>query len=430
MLFPKILAGQRREPRFWTDILIMAAVLMDWLPSYVQAMLSGGAESGLIVSGSKLVILPLLLLDFVKSKEYWLRGFRIPLIVGGLFVLIFLPVMVHDYTAPLARIRPHVFNILLLFYFAHHRSFERCRFLMLFAVFCASTVPFAQVLVDLGVMQPLATHTGGGETVERFFAVTRTATVGVFSAYCLASLGGLVFVLHLRRWYLMLPISMVIMGASLMTPLFTSQRTVFIVALLSFIGGFLIFARARIASASLMAIVGALCAPLLLVFVSADLMDRWYYLMERFAGVDLGGFGTENSAYLRFQEIMMVLERMFPFPDFIGPGVIAYTSTVGVAPHTFVGALYFDGGILFLAIYTVFICYLGIAYCRSYMNQREPARRALLACYMVYFCAYFLNSLTMPIMGDRIVPFTLGMGLSILAACSPQRQHYPQRRQA
>lgn len=429
MLFPKILAGQRQEPRFWIDIFIMAAVLLDWLPSYVQSMLSGGAESGVIVSGSKLVILPLLLLDFVKSKEYWFKDFKIPLIVGGLFVLILLPVMVHDFTAPIARARPHLFNILLLFYFAHHRSFERCRFLMLFAVFCASTVPFAQILVDLGVLEPLATHTDGGETVERVFAVTRTATVGVFSAYCLASLGGLLFVIHLRYWYLMLPISTLIMFASLATPLFTGQRTVLIVAILSFIGGFLIFARARIASASVFGIIGALCAPFLLIFVSADLMDRWYYLMSRFSGVDLtSSYGTESSAYLRAQEIMTVFDRIFPLPDLIGPGVMAYTSAVGVAPHTFVGALYFDGGILLVGIYTVFISYLGVAFFRSYIHQREPARRALLSCYMVYFFAYFLNSLVMPIMGDRIVPFTLGMGLSILAACSPQQQHgYPQR---
>lgn len=418
MLFPKFLPEQRREPRFWTDVLIVSAVLMDWLPSYVQATLTGGVESGMIVSGSKLLILPLLCFDFFKSRAYWIGNARIPLVALGILFLLFLPYVFHPIYAPFERLRPYIFNVCLLLYFSHRRSFERCHLLMLFAVFCASAVPLSQVLVQVGILQPLQEHTAAGESVERVFAVTRTATVGVFSAYCLAFFGGLVCVQHMRRWYWFLPIALVIMAAALATPLFTAQRTVAIVGWLSLMGGFVVFARARAAAASFLGLAAVLVGPLVLSLLSADLMDRWYYLMERFMGVDLtSGYATESSAYFRYQEVMMVLERMIPFPDLVGPGVIAYTSVTGIAPHTFIGAIYFDGGIILLLLYVGFIAYLGISHCRLYFMLRDPARRALVGAYLVYFCAFILNSLVMPVMGDRVVPFTLGLGVSLLAAC-------------
>ena len=424
MVFPKFYPKQRREPRFWTDLLIVAAALMDWLPSYVQATLSGGVESEIIVSGSKLLILPLLCIDFFKSKAYWLGNVRIPLIAVGILFLLFLPYVFHPSYAPFARLSPYIFNVFLLMYFSHSRSFDRCKLLMLFSVFCASAVPFSQVLVQVGILQPLQEHKAAGESVERVFAVTRTATIGVFSAYCLAFFGGLVCVQHMRRWYLFLPISLVIVAASLATPLFTSQRTVAIVGGLAPLGGFVVFARARAVAALFLGIAAVLIGPLILALLSPDLIDRWYYLMQRFAGVDLGGgFGTESSAYFRYQEVMTVLERMIPFPEVIGPGVVAYTSVTGIAPHTFIGAIYYDGGVILLLLYIGFITYLGVSHFRLYFMLRDPVRRALVGAYLVYFCAFILNSLVMPVMGDRVMPFTLGLGVSLLAACRSSSMH-------
>lgn len=401
------------------------AVFSDWLPSYIQSMASGGAESQLIISGSKLLVLPILCLDLFRSRNYWFGNTRNLIIIVCLLVMFGLPSLLHPEWAPLVRFRPYLFNVILLFYFAHQRSVERCRFMLLLAVLCSSMVPFAQVLVQAGILQPLQEAKSDNQSVERIFAVTRTATVGLYCSLCIAFIGCMSLV-HMRRFSaLFMPVAMLIVAVSLATPLFTSQRTVFIVTLLCLIGGYAVYARERKASATLICVTGLLAAPFVLTVLSADIVDRWFYLLERFAGVDLGGgFGTESSAYFRFQEIIIVIERAFPLPEIIGPGVVAFSMKTGLVPHTFIGALYYDGGILMLICYFMFLIYISLSYLKLYFTMKDSSLRLMVGAYSVYFFAFILNSSVMPVMSDRLTAFTLGMGVSLLCACRIKISNY------
>ena len=428
----KLFKEHRSEPKFWTDVLITMAVFLDWLPSYLQATALGvrslsGVE-GLVFSGSKLVILPLLMYDIYTNRKYWFGGLRVPLICAAVGMWVILPVIAGN--SPLIRAQPHIANLGLLFYYLQRRSLVRCALIMKVSILCAAMVPLSQILAQYGLLKPLDVNTSGGGSVDRVFAVTRTGTIGVYSAYCLAFMGGLLAFSKrtVVRWgVVLIPISLSIMVMALLAPLFTGQRSVALIVVVVSGLSFINLARYNLMAAISFAMAGGLACPLLLVVFSKQFSEHWYALAARFSNVNLGAtYMMEGSAYFRLMEFQTIWAEFIDVPDFIAPGVYRFIHAMGNVPHSSFGHLYYDGGVMLILIYMAAVTYLMVQLLKTFASIRNQEDRKLLGCFISYFVGYILVSFTMPIMNDRIVGFTIGMAFCLLGALRsgfvPRRQ--------
>ncbi|MDB2310613.1 hypothetical protein N9V19_01300 [Opitutales bacterium] len=420
----KLLHEHRQEGKLWIDLLIIIAVFTDWLPSYIQATALGESlrgVSGIVFSGSKLIIAPLLLWDIYKDKKYWFGGFRVPLLCVLIGTWVILPIAFGD--SPRMRAQPHIANIVLMFYFCQRRSLRRCELLMQVALLCAALVPLSQIMAHYGLLQPLDASKRG-QSVERVFAVTRTGTIGVYSSYCMACLGG-ILVFRFRNVFLKVlsfPVFSLIVAMALAAPLFTGQRSVALILIAVAGICFINLARYRAALAISITASVVLAAPLLLALMFNQFSEQWYALLDRFGGIDLqNSYLMEDSAYFRIMEFTTIWEEFIDIPDIIGPGVYRFYYVMGNVPHSFVGHLYYDGGICFLLIYSVAVTSLLIRLLHGYLHEQEPEAKRIIGCFATYFVGYFLVSCTMPIMNDRIVGFTIGFSFCLLHAIRQNR---------
>lgn len=417
----------RDQPNLYLDYIIVIGCVIDWLPSYMQQQITGSdLSAGFVFSATKLLIIPALFLDLILNTRYWVFNHRL-FVILGMMAIGLIPPYLFGQSHPV-RFVPHFINIIVLFYFLRPRQYAHVKNLLIVTLVCSALVPISQFLAVSGILNPLKETRGGGEGAERVFAVTRTGTLGVYTGIILASLGGMLLGYWNTGFKLLTKqiLGFCIVVMALFTPLTTGQRSVMLLAVFTLFVAVLWALKTRLITTTVMIIVAAAIFVVTLPLFFTLIEERFLYIVDRFDRMAIGqSHLTEGSTYYRIAEYQDFFAQIFTSPSLYGPGIYAFYNKFGNVPHSLFGHAYYDGGVMFLALYGIYFYYIlkWMIACNPLKLRGDYADTAFV---MILIClSIMIYSMFMPLLNDRSIALIGGLMycVSLSIRLSIIRQH-------
>ncbi len=400
--------NQKTNLNTYIDYIITFGVVTDWLPSYIQNTYF--SHIGLFqLSGTRLFIIPFLLLHIVKNSGNWLK-FSTLFWIGLFLYVSFFAVLGHDNYA-VSRIQTYGVSLLLFFFYKQPRDLDHIRKLLLFASTLAVLVPLGQTLAFFNVIQSVrAVDIGGTGQIDRYFGVTRTSSIPLFYSFTLSFLCGYICFLKTKNhiFFSFLVFSVLVFS----TVLISGQRSAFIVAAICLAGSTYICLISSQYKFAFLVIIFLLLV--LFVFIFYGFFENLFELQiqhlehmferTRFDDIDQ----AEGSFYARIIEFRFIMNHFFKHFDVFPMGLRNAFFIFHRVPHTFIGQLYTETGALFLIGFVYILLKVFFSFLSGYMRFRKTPFESV---YLAVFLSGvgMLGSIAfMPLMTDRLVVFILG----------------------
>ncbi len=394
----------RRSP---LEFLVTCGVLLDWLPN---VLLGQSLEEGSI-SGTRLLVLPCILLDMIKNTRLYLEvRYGLVLLIAILVGMGGSVLMHRAEPNDILRLLP---SVAVLFFFLRYRPAEHHLWILRAAVLLAAAGPLSILLVEQGVISVPERAIVEHAEFTRVRGMMNWSSLGLFCFFAPASLGGLLLSEkpEQRLRFLQLSSAMVLVALSLLAALMSGQRS----AMAGCLGAFLIASAMQFRRVDLKLITAATVLISTLIFCSiffAASLGGWlsgarYRFTDTVAAERFGGSDRAMHAKVLLTDVLTK-------PSVIGPGQAQFSKQLGgVQCHMLLGEAYYAGGIVLLVplLWGIVTCALRLV--RAVRLERDSRLQKAATFLLALFAAFAVHLSTHAGMGTRAVFLCLGVGLAV-----------------
>lgn len=376
------------------ETLITLAIVLDWLPAQLFA------EGSLVTSATKLIVFPLLIIDFLYAPAEYLRPsygwiYLIGLLLGTGGGVI----MGAIGFSTLWSLLP---NVGILLFYLKARSWEDTRNILYAATIASAVVPIWLILAAFGVVDPDILIEG--REFSRFFAGPNRSSLGLLVAFIPASLGG---VLLLRTQKPNLIAALGLIALSLFGPLFTGQRSanlaVWICLGFSWVSA---LRKSKVKRSAPYVII-----ILMLLVIGWSLWNRGLASYARPITMRLQNYGeAEVNAEYRIRMYQVFFEEITTSFSMIATGYEPASLLLGGGYHFILGEAYTLGGFFLFAVLLGGLIRAGWRLGIRWWKAGDDF--AVATVLLSLFIGFLVNQFTHAGLNVRVVYFLLGLWLA------------------
>lgn len=399
MDFEAINKARNRKRDHLLIILVTVGIVLDWVPGYLIG------SNSFLASGTKLIIFPLLLFDFIRRPDTYLIPSFGWIFVGAYLVGVGGGVIFG--TLPqfwMLRLLP---SVLILLFYSKRRTIPEIRSILNITLWSALIVPLVYVLASIGIGP-----SGNVVETEQFTRIFVGTNKGSFTLLLLiipASIGGFLLRPSLRKFSLTRHAQYVIfLLLTLWGTLLIGQRAAVITVLGCLVLAWLLGFRLQRGSKTLVFV--------FLLCILMGLLYPYYVSEEIDAVINSGTIRLRSfddmSATKREEAIDIFLSDLWPL-QLVGQGDAEIYQKIKSGPHFLLGEAYYTGGLIMLVTIVLLLWVGGRRVANTWLREREGQAGPIALVLLVMFLGFLFYMNTHPILNARIVPMMLGLWLSL-----------------
>ena len=385
----------------YLDIIVTSALMLDWAPSFFI-----GIDS-LFLSGTKMVVVPLIFIDFVLNSKIYLKvNFALYFFISFLVGVgggVFTGNVSFSWFIQLVPI------IFVFYFYQKPRTLERIRIILKVCFFSSMLIPISLILTYFGILSPAAAIIDEATQQNRTTTGVSWSSIGLIVIAISSTLAGLLTFrksnkINLRSFMLRSVIIIFTLSALFMTGLKSSIGAFIITFMISLLFSSSITKKNRIRFIFSFSII--------LFLARSFIIDTFFLNFSRYENLS----AETDSVAIRIEQYSYFLWHLFEkhtlFPYGMenamkGRWEYAYS-------HFIIGEAYFFGGIIFM-IPIILAFYLAIkrsitAY--KFIKDDNVQKQTILALISYLIGAVIILSF-MPGLHTRVAYIILGLGVSL-----------------
>lgn len=382
-------------------VLVVVGVVTDWLPSYLLGLPSG------TISGTRLLVVPLVLLDMLRTPYSYLSVNYAVWYAFGLASVGAYSLVSGDGAG--ISVSSQVPNLLILMFFLKRRTNDELGKLLLVAVIAAFAVPVSLLLASTGVITPRVV------VVElefsRLLAGTNWSSLGLYFALIGATLGGRLLLTNLTgraAWAAWIGSSTALV-LTFWAVLLPAQRSSLVGFVLCF--GISLLLSARVSSK--LGFASLAVTALTVVLVSGALVSGLAEASSTSMMYRLATTQDDDSTDSRLATYQAFVDDVTNSPSFLADPSDEHLQRSGGRPHFIIGEAYYHmGGLLFALIIAAGFGVAAARVIHFWWRASTDADRLLAVALLSTFVGFAINLATHPGLSTRIVYMLLGFWLA------------------